>query len=135
VWGERTTIFGVDGRAKLHRRYLIGTGKTFGVFLHHFVASDEPWRMHDHPWSWAFALVLAGGYREWRLGADGIERSRWLGPRRINVVRGFHRVELRGGRPAWTLFVHGPKVRRWGFLDLITRSFQLWSPTKSRRPA
>jgi hypothetical protein len=131
MWPERTKIRGVDGRPKLYRYYLVGRGDTFGMFLHRFVASDETWRMHDHPWRWAFALVLAGGYREWRLGADGRERSRWLGPGRVNVIRwpGFHRVEL-AGRPAWTLFIHGPKVRRWGFLDLTTRAFELWSPTQ-----
>lgn len=86
--------------------------------------------MHDHPWRWAFALVLAGGYREWRLASDGRQWSRWLGRGHINIVSGtdFHRVELPRARPAWTLFVHGPKVRRWGFLNLVTRVFELWSP-------
>lgn len=50
MWPPRNTIFGIDGRPKLHRYYLAGSGKTFGVFLHHFVASDEDWLMHDHPW-------------------------------------------------------------------------------------
>jgi hypothetical protein len=124
------SISGPDGRPKLHRYYLVGRGNTFGVFLHHFVASDEAWRMHDHPWRWAFALVLAGGYREWRLASDGRQWSRWLGRGHINIVSGtdFHRVELPRARPAWTLFVHGPKVRRWGFLNLVTRVFELWSP-------
>ena len=27
-------VLGDDGRPKIHRRYLIGTGKAFGVFLH-----------------------------------------------------------------------------------------------------
>jgi hypothetical protein len=132
VWPPRATIFNPDGSPRLHRYYLVGSGNTFGVFVHHFVASDEEWRMHNHPWRWAFALVLAGGYREWRLGADGRQRSRWLGRGRVNLVGGFHRVEL-AGRPAWTLFVHGPKIRRWGFLNLMTRVFALWSPAQELR--
>lgn len=62
------------------------------------------------------------------------EWSRWLGPGRINIVSGtdFHRVELPARRPAWTLFVHGRKVRQWGFLNLVTRTFELWSPETQR---
>ncbi len=78
------TIVGADGRPRLHRHYLLGTGKTFGIFLHHFVDSDDRDELNDHPW--------------------------------------------RGGRPAWTLLVHGPKVRRWGFLDLATGGFRFWAP-------
>jgi hypothetical protein len=37
----------------------------------------------------------------------------------VNFLRGedFHRVVLRDGRPAWTLFVHGPRVKGWGFMQ------------------
>jgi hypothetical protein len=131
MWPARATIAGDDGRPKLHRRYLVGTGKTFGVFLHHFVGSDGPTELHDHPWRWAVSLVLWGGYlEERRLTASARSTRRWLGPGRLNLLRPgtFHRVELRAGRPAWTLFVHGPKVRRWGFLDVATGAFRFWSP-------
>jgi len=131
MWPERTTIPGDDGMPKIHRRYLFGTGKTFGVFLHHFVAGDAPTEFHDHPWSWGLSLVLRGGYLEERRRRE--ERAttrRWLGPGRFNLILPgmFHRVELRDSRPAWTLFVHGPKVRRWGFLDSTTGAFRFWSP-------
>jgi hypothetical protein len=131
VWPARATISGHDGQPKLHRHYLIGTGKTFGVFLHHFVSSDAPTELHDHPWSWAVSLVLRGGYVEERRRRDDPTLTRrWLGVGRVNLlVPGtFHRVELAGGRPAWTLFVHGAKVRRWGFLDPLTGAFRFWSP-------
>lgn len=132
MWFAPATIFDGDGAPKLHRRYLLGTGKTFGVFLHHFVGSDEPDVFHDHPWTWGVSLVLRGGYVEERCDRTGGSLvRRVLRPGRLNVLRpgDFHRVELRGGRPAWTLFVHGPKVRRWGFLDRVTGAFRLWSPT------
>ncbi len=133
MWPERFTILSVDGCPKVHRYRLIGRGNDFGVYLHHFVASDEIWRMHDHPWRWAFAVVLAGGYREWRRTREGRSTSRWLGPGSINVLGGhdFHRVEIPDGQPAWTLFVHGPKIRRWGYLDLRTLTFELWSPRRA----
>jgi hypothetical protein len=44
--------------------------------------------------------------------------SRRLRPGRLNRLRGedYHRVVLRNGLPAWTLFMHGPRVKGWGFL-------------------
>lgn len=131
MWPERTTILANDGEPKLHRDYLLGTGKTFGVFLHRFVASDAPSEFHDHPWSWGASLILRGGYVEERRRRDDCTITRrWLGPGRVNFLSPgiFHRVELRDRRPAWTLFVHGPKVRRWGFLDSVTGAFRFWSP-------
>lgn len=102
---------------------MLGTGTTFGVFLHHFVGSDAPTVFHDHPWTWGLSLVLRGGYIEERC-ANAISpvTRRALRPGRFKLLRlgVFHRVELRAGRPAWTLFVHARKVRRWGFLDRVT---------------
>jgi hypothetical protein len=102
---------------------LLGTGTTFGVFLHHFVGSDAPTVFHDHPWTWGLSLVLRGGYIEERC-ANAISpvTRRALRPGRVDLLRVgvFHRVELRAGRPAWTLFVHARKVGRGGFLDRVT---------------
>ncbi len=131
MWPARSTIHGDDGAPKIHRHYLLGTGKTFGVFLHHFVGSDLPTEFHDHPWSWSVSLVLRGGYgEERRLRDDGTVTRRWLGPGALNLIPPgvFHRVELRDRRPAWTLFLHGPKIRNWGFLDATTGAFRFWSP-------
>ena len=131
MWPARASILDEDGTPKLHRYYLFGSGKTFGVFVHHFVGSDDPTTFHDHPWTWGVSIVLRGGYIEDRRERHAaIVSRRWLGPGRINILRPgvFHRVELRGGRPAWTLFVHGRKVRRWGLLDAVTGAFRFWSP-------
>jgi hypothetical protein len=135
AWPPRSIVLGDDGAPKIHRLYLLGTGKTFGVFLHHFVGSDAPSTFHDHPWSWGISLMLRGGYLEERRTRDDPKLvRRWPGLGRINLLRPgtFHRVELRDGRPAWTLFVHGPKNRSWGFLDALTGAFQLWSPADRR---
>jgi hypothetical protein len=134
MWPARNTIAGDDGNPKIHRHYLFGTGKTFGVFLHYFVGSDPATEFHDHPWSWSVSIVLCGGYTEERRGRyDSTITRRWLGPGRVNLLLPdiFHRVELRDRRPAWTLFIHGPKIRKWGFLDSTTGAFRLWSPVAS----
>ena len=136
MWPPRATILDDRGAPKIHRYYLIGTGKSFGVFLHHFVGSDSPTQFHDHPWTWGVSLILRGGYIEERRGREAASSTRrWLGVGRLNLLRPgvFHRVELHK-RTAWTLFVHGRKVRRWGFLDAVTGAFELWSPSDSRYP-
>jgi hypothetical protein len=65
------------------------------------------------------SLVLAGGYDEIR-GLDGDAaqtRVRFCAPWQFNRLRGsdYHRVVLRAGVPAWTLFLHGPRIKGWGF--------------------
>src|SRR5437868_2995851 len=86
MWPARSTIEGDDGAPKIHRHYLVGTRKTFGVFLHHFVGSDSPTEFHDHPWSWSLSLVLRGGYSEERRRRhDATVTRRWLGPGRLNL--------------------------------------------------
>lgn len=105
-----------DGNAPYLERYYVGT--VFGVrfYLHQFVGSDPDRGLHDHPWPWAFSVILAGSYlEETRAGTKPV---RWF-----NFLTGdsFHRVILkeRYGRklPVWTLFAHrAKKTKRWGFL-------------------
>ncbi len=100
------------------------------------VGSDSPTEFHDHPWSWAVSLVLRGGYVEDRRRRDEPTIARrWLSVGRFNWLppRIFHRVELRDDRPAWTLFVHGPKIRKWGFLDAVTGNFRFWIDPSAKR--
>jgi hypothetical protein len=122
-------IDGEQGEPYLERYYLAGL---FGwhVYLHRFVDSDPDRGLHDHPWGRAASLVLTGGYDELRLArpprpgmavtdvAKLPTRTRHVRPWRLNLLRGsdYHRVVLRDGRPAWTLFVHGPRVKGWRFL-------------------
>jgi hypothetical protein len=122
-------IDGEQGEPYLERYYVTGL---FGwhAYLHRFVDSDPDRGLHDHPWSRAVSLVLTGGYDELRFvrappeedaEAPVIEpaiRTRHIRPWRLNLLRGtdYHRVVLRSGRPAWTLFLHGPRVKGWGFL-------------------
>lgn len=120
-----------------------GMSKGWGLYLHCFHRSDDSVRMHSHPWRWAVSLVLKNGYVEHRLeGApppdprhlklSGVEvyPTPWrkeVRPGMLNFLRGttFHRVELDRGE-AWTLFLVGPGIQSWGFLDLATRKFTDW---------
>ena len=113
-------IDGEQGEPYLERYYLFGA---FGwhAYLHRFVDSDPDQRLHDHPWNRAVSLVITGGYNEQRpTGADAEAISiRNIRPFRLNFLRGedFHRVVLQEGRPAWTLFLRGPRVKGWGFVQ------------------
>ena len=99
-------------------RVYLGHWGGWRVYLHRFVRSDGERWLHDHPFT-GCAVVLSGGYREEVLPALGgttrIHRRRWL-----NWIPGkkFHRItEVLPG--TWTLFVHGPHSKNWGFLDPI----------------
>ncbi len=111
-------IDGEQGEPYLERYYLFGA-LGWHAYLHRFVDSDPDRGLHDHPWDRALSLVLTGGYDEIRSpdGDAARAQTRRLGPGRLNRLRGsdFHRVVLRAGRPAWTLFLHGPRVKGWGF--------------------
>lgn len=112
-------IDGEGGEPYLERYYLWGA---FGwhAYLHRFVDSDPDRGLHDHPWGRALSLVLVGGYDEIRGDpATGETSRRFVRPGSLNRLRGddFHRVVLRSDRPAWTLFLHGPRTKGWGFVQ------------------
>ncbi len=79
----------------------------------HCFHRDDPDVPHNHSWAWE-TLILAGGYFD--VGADGTRAWRAPGDRVVDDGSRFHRVELLDGSWAWTLFLHGPEVRSWGFL-------------------
>lgn len=108
---------GPPDRPYLLRYFVIPHNSVVNVYLHKFVASDDPDALHDHPWMFA-SLCLAGRYRE--ILPSGRAELRRPGTVAVRRAAARHRVELladgRGGEhPCWTLLVTGPKVREWGF--------------------
>lgn len=96
--------------------YHVATLPIFGglrIQIHRFVRSD-PDGLHDHPWGWSRSFVLAGWYLEER---RDLTRVRAAGTTYGMSGDTFHRVILpEGARECWTLFVHGPYVKHWGFM-------------------
>ena len=93
----------------------------FNIFLHKFLKGD-PDDVHDHPWGY-FTVILKGGYYEWvgqfnSAGEKIGEIRYWRGPGHFRTCSpdSYHRIELKPGVTAWTLFMPGPKKREWGFL-------------------
>jgi hypothetical protein len=85
------------------------------IYLHRFFRSDPDEELHSHPWKWAIAIVLAGGYTEERRVGDRVITKR-RGPGSINLILAddYHRVDLIGD-DSWSLFIAGPKVKGWFF--------------------
>lgn len=121
-------IFARDGDAYLSR-YLIASVRGIGVYLHKFHRSDQDRELHNHPWKWAFSIILTGGYREERRIGESLGANVWarvFRPGAINVIRGdtFHRVDLLDeAAGCWTFFVAGPKTSSWGFWNRHTGAF------------
>lgn len=119
-----------DGVTYLERYYLFRFWR-WTAFLHRFMSSDPEGETHDHPWT-AVSFILSGKYLETRwLGGELVKAERkWF-----NFVKGetFHHVALiendarisgiQQEVPVWTLFIHGRRFKRWGFL----KSFQVAS--------
>jgi len=118
----------------LLRWYVIPRNPIFNIYLHRFCRSDDDRALHDHPW-WNFSWLLEGDYRE-EVPAD---RADPAGERRIilrsegdmafRFAKDSHRVLLYSyysGQeiPVWTLFITGPRFRKWGFW--CPHSWRFW---------
>jgi hypothetical protein len=81
----------------------------FNAFLHKFYGDDEE-DFHNHPWNYT-TVVLMGGYYEEFL--DGSKIWRGVGHYRHKQAEDFHRISLKPGTTALTLFMPG-KLKREG---------------------
>ena len=115
-------ISGPDRQPYLERYHLLRLPFGYRVYLHRFVASDPGRGLHNHPWRHAISLVLSGRYQETRMTdarAGNRLFHRKLGAGSFNFISGevFHRVNLEPGQQCWTLFIHAPRAKNWGFLQ------------------
>lgn len=112
-------IIGDTNDAYLRRWWVVPRNRWFNIYLHNFLRSDDDRALHDHPWV-NCSILLCGSYREHLPGGAVRLRKPWRpwAPWRLTLrgATAAHRVELIDGRPVWTLFITGPKVREWGFL-------------------
>lgn len=105
VWGQEL------GRPECPylKRWVVNFGK-FSIRLHHWIGSDDPRYMHDHPWGF-FTFVIKGGYTD--VTETGEEH---LGAGSLTYRDAHHKHTVQtdpGG--AWTLLLVGPFKRKWGF--------------------
>lgn len=110
-------VVGGTERPYLLRWWVIPRNPLLNVYVHVFLRDDDDRALHDHPW-WSLSLSLGPRplvehYRGW----FGRHRVRLVEPGHLIARRGrfAHRMVVPDG-PALTLFVTGPRYRRWGFL-------------------
>lgn len=117
LWPKRSADLAIGGWADpyLLRWYLLPRNRLLNVYLHCFKRSDDDRALHDHPWV-SVSLLLEGSYVEHTIACGGVHRRRRFarGSVRWRGARFAHRIEHMG-EDAWTLFITGPVVRRWGF--------------------
>jgi hypothetical protein len=111
------------GGPYMRRWHVIPRNPWFNIYLHHVVASDDDRALHDHPWA-SCSIVLKGGYFELMpdtrfplLEHCRVTKLRWRRPGSVTIrgATASHRLLLKDGQPSWSLFITGPRVRRWGF--------------------
>jgi hypothetical protein len=109
-------VIGGNERPYLLRWWFLPRNPFLNIYVHLFLRSDDDRALHDHPWA-SLSIILDGKYTEHEILAGGVNlktlrsagqwRFRWSG-------KMAHRIELTDG-PCWTLFITGPRYRRWGF--------------------
>lgn len=104
-------VVGPPDNPYLHRWYIIPRNDWCCVYLHRFLRDDDDRAMHDHPWN-SLSVLVWGKYIEQT--AEGRKLYRW-GSIIFRRATHTHRIELPEGKPAWTLFVTGSRIREWGF--------------------
>lgn len=117
VYLKRWRILGYLSPSDNYKGKPIKSVLPFTVRLHKFMRPDADDSVHNHPWKWAFSLVLWGGYEETRRYKDGYTVTLRHKAPAFNWISGddYHKIEALDGNPI-TLFVTGPKRSSWGFL-------------------
>ena len=100
-----------ETKGNLRRLALVRT-PWFRVFIHHIPHGDHDRVMHNHPWRWAWSLIIAGGYTEVRRDPSYVHQK-WVSYNRWSVVRWtlhtYHRI-LAVDPGTYTLFIAGPRT-------------------------
>lgn len=92
------------------------------IRVHRILRSDRDDAFHDHPWPYV-SIILRGGYVEHTpQGAEAFTAGCVLSRR----ASSWHRLYVPEGGEAWTLFMMGPKLQPWGFLDPKTGNKVPW---------
>lgn len=110
-------IIGEKENPYLKRWYVIPRNPVFNVYLHQILRSDDPRALHDHSY-WNVSFIIKGGYWEVRPGPEPDSLATyWRGPGTViaRLAKSPHRLEVMRDKPAWTIFITGPRFREWGF--------------------
>lgn len=130
-------VIGGKENPYLLRWWVIPRNPLFNIYLHLILRSDDDRALHDHPWM-NCSIILRGEYDEmalWKPMLIGWRAAKKLYPERFESKTTFYARQVayrrRAGsivfrrpdyphrlivnKPAWTLFITGPRIREWGF--------------------
>lgn len=109
-----------SGEPYLNRWYVIPRNRWCNIYLHHILKSDDDRALHDHPWR-SLSFLLWGSLSEvYAVGQANHVANQWwrtlpwLRPV-FRSAKFSHRLVVPEGKTAWTLFITGPRIRKWGF--------------------
>lgn len=142
-WFKKKVIVNCDHDPYLFRWYIVRK-KSFAIFIHKFIRSDEDRALHDHPWNF-LVIPIWRGYVEHR-EQPRVSGEVYSSKGRVYPIIGIrfrsarfrHRVELlncdyagddlgvegdcpkcdgRGVMPSWSVFIRFKEFRKWGFWE------------------
>lgn len=115
----------IPGERVIMRRFIVFDSDYLGFYVHHVCGRDHE-SLHNHPWKWSAALVLTGWYAEERATIVSETARRVVRAGRVNLISQstFHRIDDVSPKGAWTLYIHGARAQRDGFL---TRAAAGWT--------
>lgn len=114
----------VGGKPYMERYFLAderGGSRPRVNYLHRFVGFDGDRHLHNHPWPFAEAVIISGGYSELRLKAG--QRLREVERRELragdhNLIEADDLHQIVTIEPeTWTWFSHADWNRGWGFIN------------------
>ena len=123
----------------IDRWHLLPRNNWFNIYLHKYYGGDSARAPHDHPW-WNTTIVLRGGFIEHTYshsdaGHFEVEiHFRLSGAVIHRKAETIHRIELPDGMRGrtWTLFITGPKTRKWGFWEDDGATFVEWEEYEAK---
>lgn len=112
MWFKRQPDILIGGHEApyLRRWHIIKRNAWFNIYLHNMLRNDDDRAPHDHPFA-SLSVCLKGQLREHRPGHE----PRLIGAGRVVYRSATFQHRLDVVRPAWTIFITGPRIREWGF--------------------
>lgn len=137
-WRPYVSMSRASGEVYMHRWQLLKT-RLLSVYLHKICLPDEdPW-YHTHPWRKSWSVKLWNSYRETvQIVFRGLRESVLYNytrlPGFVSRIPERHRIiELKDGKPVWTLFIGWRSDAPWGFIDPDTDSVVDWKTRSKQR--
>ncbi|MBD2504832.1 hypothetical protein [Anabaena azotica] len=89
---------------------LFAPNKWFNLTLNQILDRPQWYKgvLHNHPW-FNISIILKGGY--WEKTEKALK---WYRPGSIifRSAKKYHSIWIEDGKPAWTLFIHGPVTKK-----------------------